>query len=151
MSQTFEFYHARAEESATEAEAAQLDNVRDRALRSEATWRGLAEQARKVAEDRVKAEHERSLKRAAEAEAVEERAVEERAQEARNLEDALEERSSHWSPGSLAPRLAPHRGPGHRSFRQFVHPPSRPPRRRRRLVVEATIAAFRDRLNLATT
>ena len=90
MSQTFEFYHARAEESATEAEAAQLDNVRDRALRSEATWRGLAEQARKVAEDRVKAEHERSLKRAAEAEAVEERA-----QEARNLEDALEEQSSH--------------------------------------------------------
>jgi hypothetical protein len=70
MSQTFEFYHARAEESATEAQAAQLDNVRDRALRSEATWRGLAEQARKVAEDRVKAEHERSVKRAAEAEAL---------------------------------------------------------------------------------
>lgn len=89
MSQTFEFYHARAEESATEAEAAKLDNVRDRALRSEATWRGLAEQARKVAEDRVKAEHERSEKRAAEAEAVEERAIEERAQEARDLETAL--------------------------------------------------------------
>lgn len=76
MSQTFEFYHARAEESATEAEAAKLDNVRDRALRSEATWRGLAEQARKVAEDRVKAEHERSVKRAAEAEALEARTLE---------------------------------------------------------------------------
>ena len=90
MSQTFEFYHARAEESATEAEAAKLDNVRDRALRSEATWRGLAEQARKVAEDRVKAEHERSEKRAAEAEAVEERAA-----EARTREDALESQSAH--------------------------------------------------------
>jgi|TARA_R110002072_G_scaffold22383_5_gene78076 hypothetical protein len=90
MSQTFEFYHARAEESATEAEAAQLDNVRDRALRSEATWRGLAEQARKVAEDRVKAEHERSVKRAAEAEAVEERAA-----EARDLETALENQTAH--------------------------------------------------------
>ncbi|WP_454598409.1 hypothetical protein [Qipengyuania sp. SM2507] len=90
MSQTFEFYHARAEESATEAEAAQLDNVRDRALRSEATWRGLAEQARKVAEDRVKAEHERSIKRAAEAEAVEERA-----QEARELEDAHGDQTAH--------------------------------------------------------
>lgn len=90
MSQTFEFYHARAEESATEAQAAQLDNVRDRALRSEATWRGLAEQARKVAEDRVKAEHERSVKRAAEAEAVEERAA-----EARDLETALENQTAH--------------------------------------------------------
>lgn len=95
MSQTFEFYHARAEESATEADAAQLDNVRDRALRSEATWRGLAEQARKVAEDRVKAEHERSEKRAAEAEAVEERAVEERAAQARDLENALENQTAH--------------------------------------------------------
>lgn len=85
MSQTFEFYHARAEESATEAEAAQLDNVRDRALRSEATWRGLAEQARKVAEDRVKAENERSVKRAAEADAL----------EARTLENALEDQTAH--------------------------------------------------------
>ncbi|MDP4538425.1 hypothetical protein Q9K01_02130 [Qipengyuania sp. DY56-A-20] len=84
MSQTFEFYHARAEESASEAQAAQLDNVRDRALRSEATWRGLAEQARKVAEDRVKAEHERSLKRAAEAEAL-----------ARIDADALEDQTAH--------------------------------------------------------
>jgi len=41
--------------------------VRDRALRSEATWRGLAEQARKVAADRVKADRERAARRAAEA------------------------------------------------------------------------------------
>ncbi|OBX19639.1 hypothetical protein A9995_06695 [Erythrobacter sp. QSSC1-22B] len=89
MSQTFEFYHARAEESATEANAAQLDNVRDRALRSEATWRGLAEQARKVAEDRVKAEHERSVKRAAEAEALEARNLED------SLHDSLQDQTAH--------------------------------------------------------
>ncbi len=67
MSQTFEFYDARAKEAAAEAQAAKLDNVRDRALRSEASWRGLAEQARKIAADRVKAEHERAARREAEA------------------------------------------------------------------------------------
>lgn len=67
MSQTFEFYDARAKESAAEARAAKLDNVRERALRSEATWRGLAEQARGVARAREKAELERAAKRAAEA------------------------------------------------------------------------------------
>ena len=46
MSQTFEFYDARAREAAAEADAATLDNVRDRNLRAEKTWRGLAEQAR---------------------------------------------------------------------------------------------------------
>ncbi|ANU07272.1 hypothetical protein [Paraurantiacibacter namhicola] len=54
MSQTYEFYTARAKECATEAAAAKLDNVRERALRSEATWRGLADQARAVAEQREK-------------------------------------------------------------------------------------------------
>ena len=49
MSQTYEFYDARANESAAEAKAAALDNVRERALRSEATWRALADQARAVA------------------------------------------------------------------------------------------------------
>jgi hypothetical protein len=109
MSQTFEFYHARAEESASEAQAAQLDNVRDRALRSEATWRGLAEQARKVAEDRVKAEHERSLKRAAEAEAL-----------ARLDADALEDQTAH-----CAGRCRPGR-PGAPPFR--FHPADLPRR-----------------------
>lgn len=69
MSQTFEFYDTRARESAAEAEQATLVNVRDRALRSEATWRGLAEQARKVAIDRAKADAERVVRREAEAEA----------------------------------------------------------------------------------
>ena len=56
----------RAEESAAEAEAAKLANVRERALRSEKTWRGLAEQARKVEHDRAKAERERAERREAE-------------------------------------------------------------------------------------
>jgi hypothetical protein len=69
MSQTFEFYDERAKEAAAEAARAKLDNVRERALRSERTWRGLAEQARKVARDRAKADNERAERRAAEAEA----------------------------------------------------------------------------------
>ena len=64
MSQTFEFYDARARESAAEAQTAVLDNVRDRALRSEATWRALADQARAVAEERAKVEHEKAARRA---------------------------------------------------------------------------------------
>jgi hypothetical protein len=56
MSQTFEFYSARANEAAAEAATAALENVRERALRSEKTWRALAEQAQKVVVDREKAE-----------------------------------------------------------------------------------------------
>ena len=67
MSQTFEFYDARAKDAAAEAQAAILDNVRDRALRSEASWRSLADQARKIAADRIKAEQERAARREAEA------------------------------------------------------------------------------------
>lgn len=68
MSQTFEFYDARAKEAATEAAQATLDNVRERNLRAEKTWRGLAEQARKTLAERVKVERERTERRAAEAE-----------------------------------------------------------------------------------
>ena len=66
MSQTFEFYDARAREAAREAKEATLDNVRDRSLRAEKTWRGLATQARKVMRERAKAEQERAAKRDAE-------------------------------------------------------------------------------------
>lgn len=66
MAQTYEFYSERADEAAALAERATLDNVRDRELRSEKTWRGLAEQARKTAEERVKADQLRADKRAAE-------------------------------------------------------------------------------------
>lgn len=63
MKQTFEFYDARAREAALEAKQATLENVRQRNLRAEKTWRGLAHQARKVALDRAKAERERVRKR----------------------------------------------------------------------------------------
>lgn len=72
MSQTYTFFDARARESAAEAEAATLDNVRERALRSEKTWRGLADKALKVEEDRVIAEQHRQERREAEALALEE-------------------------------------------------------------------------------
>ncbi len=63
MSQTFDFYDARAREAAAEAKAATLQNVRDRNLRAEKTWRGLADQAQRVMIDRAKAERERAARR----------------------------------------------------------------------------------------
>ncbi|WP_379545700.1 hypothetical protein ACFCW2_08685 [Qipengyuania sp. DSG2-2] len=65
MSQGYEFYMTRANEAAAEAEAAVLDNVRERALRAEATWRGLADQARAVAMERAKVEKEKAAQREA--------------------------------------------------------------------------------------
>jgi len=67
MAQTFEFYNERADAAAEAAKKAELDNVRDRELRSEKTWRGLAEQARKGAVERERADAERIAKREAEA------------------------------------------------------------------------------------
>lgn len=43
MSATRDFYLARADESASDAQAAVLDNVRERCLRSEAAWRAMAD------------------------------------------------------------------------------------------------------------
>ncbi|WAT17649.1 hypothetical protein OZN62_12125 [Aurantiacibacter sp. MUD11] len=62
MSQGYQFYMEQAEKAATDAKDATLENVRDRHLRAEETWRGLAEQSRKVEEDRVKAKEERRLR-----------------------------------------------------------------------------------------
>src|SRR5690606_21642865 len=70
MSQTFDFYDTRAREAAAEADRAELVMVRERALRAEKTWRGLANQARKIERDRAKAEEIRAERRAAEAEAA---------------------------------------------------------------------------------
>ncbi|QIQ85298.1 hypothetical protein [Erythrobacter sp.] len=67
MAQTYEFYLERAEAAAEAAKKAKLANVRDRELRSEKTWRGLAEQARKTALEREKADAERAARREAEA------------------------------------------------------------------------------------
>ena len=44
MSNTSDFYLARADECARDAARAQLENVRERHLRSETAWRALAEQ-----------------------------------------------------------------------------------------------------------
>lgn len=46
MAQTIEFYQERAAEAAEEARNATLKNVRERALRSEAAWQGMADRAR---------------------------------------------------------------------------------------------------------
>ena len=67
MAQTFEFYSARADEAAARAEEAKLDNVKQRELRAEKSWRGLADQARKGEMAREKAAAEREAKREAEA------------------------------------------------------------------------------------
>ena len=56
MSISYEFATERAEEAARQAESAELHNVRDRALRSEAAWRDMADRARKTEESRAKRE-----------------------------------------------------------------------------------------------
>jgi len=45
MNKTIKIYEARAEEAANEARHATLQNVRLRALRSEAAWRVMADRA----------------------------------------------------------------------------------------------------------
>ena len=56
MSISYEFATERAEEAASAARSAELDNVRERALRSEAAWRDMADRARKTEESRAKRE-----------------------------------------------------------------------------------------------
>ncbi|MBD3728576.1 MAG: hypothetical protein IE933_02610 [Sphingomonadales bacterium] len=65
---TYKFYCERAEAAASAAENATLENVRDRELRSEKTWRGLAERARASNIQREKAEREKAQQRLVEAE-----------------------------------------------------------------------------------
>ncbi|HZG47858.1 MAG TPA: hypothetical protein VEZ41_16555 [Allosphingosinicella sp.] len=45
MSANHDFYLARAAEARADAEAAKLDNVRERSLRAEAAWTAMAERA----------------------------------------------------------------------------------------------------------
>ncbi|KLI62962.1 hypothetical protein [Aurantiacibacter marinus] len=89
MSQSFAFYDQRATDAAAEAEKATLDNVRDRNLRAEKTWRALADQAQKVESDRKKAaaiRQERLDREAVEAELT--------AQASENTEEMLSERAA---------------------------------------------------------
>lgn len=59
MSRNYDLQIARADEAASEAEEASLDNVKQRALRSEAAWREIAERTIKFGEGREKARVER--------------------------------------------------------------------------------------------
>ena len=68
MSQTFEFYDQRARAAEAAADEAQLDNVRDRELRSAHAWRGMADRQLMIDSERVKAEEVRAARRAAELE-----------------------------------------------------------------------------------
>ena len=62
MQQGYKFYSARAAEAKTEAPEATLENVRLRALRSEAMFLKLADHARKVEADREKADAAAALR-----------------------------------------------------------------------------------------
>ena len=62
MSTNEEFYLARAADARREADAATLDNVRDRCLRSEAAWNEMAARAGRSDKMRKKAEAEKALK-----------------------------------------------------------------------------------------
>lgn len=59
MTLSYEFLMARAEEAAHEAQNAALENVRSRALRSEAVWRDMAGRALKIEKDREEARRQR--------------------------------------------------------------------------------------------
>ena len=68
MSQNFEFYNTRAKEAAAEAAGATLDNVRERALRSETAWREMADRALQMEQEREVARIEREKRQAEAAE-----------------------------------------------------------------------------------
>lgn len=69
MSQNYEFYNTRANEAAAEAAKATLDNVRERALRSETAWREMADRALQMEQEREVAKEEREKRQAEAAEA----------------------------------------------------------------------------------
>lgn len=65
MNNSAEFYSLRIAEAQAEADAATLDNARERALRSIASWITLGDQAKKIAERRARLQLERELAEAA--------------------------------------------------------------------------------------
>lgn len=76
LSQNFEFYNTRANEAAAEAAKATLDNVRERALRSETAWREMADRAKQMEQEREVARIEREKRQAEAAELAEQKAAE---------------------------------------------------------------------------
>lgn len=65
MSQ-LEFYQTRAAEAKRDAEAATLDNVRDRCLRAEAAWSDMAARAERSEKMRAQLEERKLAERATE-------------------------------------------------------------------------------------
>jgi hypothetical protein len=63
MSTHHDFYSARAAEARADADAATLDNVRDRCLRAAAAWEAMAARAQRT--DTLRAKHESEKKAAA--------------------------------------------------------------------------------------
>ena len=64
MADAYKFYRERADAAATAARDATLENVRERELRSEKTWRGLANKASAVAKQREIDELEKANRQA---------------------------------------------------------------------------------------
>jgi hypothetical protein len=64
MSAQSEFYRARALDARNDADAATLDNVRDRCLRAAAAWEGMADRAARTDKMRAKQEAEKAAARA---------------------------------------------------------------------------------------
>ena len=60
MSVNSDYYRARAEENAVEAEKASLEMVRDRLLRSAAAWGAMAEQLSRAERKRVQLAEEKA-------------------------------------------------------------------------------------------
>jgi hypothetical protein len=61
MSVQHDFYVARAAEARADAEAATLDNVRDRCLRAAAAWEAMAARAHRSDVFRAKQEAEKAI------------------------------------------------------------------------------------------
>lgn len=62
MALSYEFLLARADEAAREAETARLCNTKERALRSEAAWREMANRALEIAREREKVQADRAIR-----------------------------------------------------------------------------------------
>jgi hypothetical protein len=67
MSSQFEFYRARALEARADAEAATLDNVKERCLRAASAWDAMAARAERSDTHRAKAEAAKAAAAAQEA------------------------------------------------------------------------------------
>ena len=61
-----DFYHARALDARADAEAASLDNVRERCLRAAAAWENMADRAARTGRMRERQEAEKAERHEAE-------------------------------------------------------------------------------------